>query len=139
MRRLVIDASVLLAAPVGRPDGPPALLIEAARTGAIEMVACEVLIAEFERGLQSRYFQERVLTEERGLLVALIRGLATVADDPVDPPRVVRDPNDDYLVALARSTGADAIVSSDRDLLDHDGLEPPAVTARAACEALGLL
>jgi predicted nucleic acid-binding protein len=30
----------------------------------------------------------------------------------------VRDPEDDYLVALARATGADALVSVDRDLLD---------------------
>jgi len=40
--RLVIDASVLLAAPAGRPDGAPPLLIEAARQGTIEMIACSL-------------------------------------------------------------------------------------------------
>lgn len=139
MRRLVLDASVLLAAPVGRPDGSPSLLVEAARSGAIEMIACETLFVEFERGLEGRYFRHRVSAEERALLGAMMRGVATVVPDPVAPPRVVRDSRDDYLVALARATGADAIVTADRDLLDHTGLEPPAVTAKDACRALGLL
>jgi len=39
-----------------------------------------------------------------------------------DPPTVpaTRDADDDYLVALARSAGADVIVSADHDLLDAD-------------------
>ncbi len=69
----------------------------------------------------------------------MVRGIATVLPDPVSPPRLVRDPEDDYLVALARAESADAIVTGDRDLLDHEGLEPPAVTAREACAQLGLL
>lgn len=52
---------------------------------------------------------------------------------------MVRDPADDYLVALARVAEADAIVTGDRDLLDHAGLQPPAVTAREACARLDLL
>lgn len=68
-----------------------------------------------------------------------MRGIATVFPDPESPPPVVRDPADDYLVALAGAAGADAIVTGDRDLLDHAGLEPPAVTARAACAQLDLL
>lgn len=65
MRRLVLDASVLLAAPVGRPEGSPSLLVEATRSGAVELVACETLLGEFERGLASRYFRDRVTEEER--------------------------------------------------------------------------
>jgi hypothetical protein len=44
-----------------------------------------------------------------------------------------------YLVALAREAGADTIVSGDKDLLDHAGLEPPALSAREACELVGLI
>jgi len=58
--------------------------------------------------------------------------------DPTDPPRVLRDPNDDYLLALAASSGAEAIVTGDKDLLDHPGLQPPAITARQAVEQLGV-
>lgn len=138
MRRLVVDASVLLAAPVGRPESAASLVIEAARTGAIDMIACETLFGEFERGLTSSYFRDRVSDEERVLLGAMIRAIATVLPDPETPPRLLRDPADDYLVALARAASAEAIVTADRDLLDHDGLEPPAVTARDACVRLGL-
>lgn len=35
-----------------------------------------------------------------------------------DPSPAVRDPADDYLVALARDSAADVLVSLDRDLLD---------------------
>ncbi len=139
MRRLVLDASVLLAAPVGRPEGSPSLLVEAARSGAIEMIACETLFAEFERGLEGRYFRDRVREDERVLLSAMVRGIATILRDPESPPRVLRDPADDYLVALARAAEAGAIVTGDRDLLDHERLEPPAVTAHEACASLGLL
>jgi predicted nucleic acid-binding protein len=52
---------------------------------------------------------------------------------------VLRDPKDDYLVALAVAGRAEAIVTGDRDLLDHDGLVPPAITPRDACERFGLL
>ncbi len=62
--------------------------------------------------------------------------LAVVVPDPVAPASVLRDPTDDFLVALAVAAVADAIVTSDRDLLDHDGLQPPAINARAACELL---
>jgi predicted nucleic acid-binding protein len=59
--------------------------------------------------------------------------------DPESPGAVLRDPGDDYLIALARAAGVEAIVTGDRDLLEHPGLEPPAITARAACELLGLI
>jgi uncharacterized protein len=88
--------------------------------------------------LERAYFRVRVRDEERTLVNALVRGLAVVLPDPVSPPRVVRDAGDDYLVALARAAGADAIVTGDRDLLDHEGLDPPALTPRQACEQLGL-
>jgi predicted nucleic acid-binding protein len=43
---------------------------------------------------------------------------ATSYSDPEAAPSGVRDPNDEYLVALARLTGADALVSLDLDLLE---------------------
>ncbi len=38
-----------------------------------------------------------------------------------------RDPEDDYLLALARNTGADYLVSGDPDLRDLEGEDLPAV------------
>jgi predicted nucleic acid-binding protein len=67
-----------------------------------------------------------------------VEALAIMLPDPVAPPPLLRDARDDYLVALAIGGRADAIVTGDRDLLDHDGLEPPAITPRTACERFGL-
>jgi predicted nucleic acid-binding protein len=62
-----------------------------------------------------------------------------VLDDPRQSAAILRDPNDDFLIEIARTAEADAIVTGDKDLLDHAGLQPPAITARAACELLGLI
>jgi predicted nucleic acid-binding protein len=59
--------------------------------------------------------------------------------DPTDVEPVLRDSDDDYLLALASTSGAEAIITGDKDLLDHAGLRPPAIEARAACERIGLV
>lgn len=138
MTRLVVDASVLLSASVAAPDTPLALLMGAVRSGAVEMVVCEQLLGEVRRGMDGPYFRRRLTAEERETSLAAIRRIGWRMSDPVAPPRVVRDPDDDYLVALATAAEASAIVTGDRDLLDHEGLEPPAITARAACVRFGL-
>jgi putative PIN family toxin of toxin-antitoxin system len=102
------------------------------------MVACDHLLAEVDRALQGRYFATRLTDDERASVSALLRAITVILPDPVSPPRVVRDPGDDYLVALATQASAEAIVTGDKDLLEHEGLEPVAITAREACERLGL-
>jgi predicted nucleic acid-binding protein len=60
----------------------------------------------------------RVPTDEADRLIGLLRGSATVAQDPDDPPRAIsRDPKDDYLVALAASTRS-ILVTGGADLLE---------------------
>jgi putative PIN family toxin of toxin-antitoxin system len=100
---------------------------------------CPQLLAEIERALRKPYFRDLVEEREISEIVATIRDAGIVLNDPVDPPTLLRDPNDDYLVALARGADAVAIVTGDRDLLEHAGLEPPALPARAACELLDLV
>lgn len=102
------------------------------------MVACDQLLNEVRRGLASSYFRERVSKDESVTFVAMLRALAAILPDPVSPPAILRDPFDDYLVALAREASAEAIITGDRDLLDHQGLEPPALTPRQACARLDL-
>jgi len=138
LTRFVVDTGVLLSGIVAAPSSPPGRLLAAARAEAFEMVACPLVFDELRRGLAKSYFRERVSPDEaRGLLDAF-ELIATVHPNPAAPSKVVRDPNDDFLVALAASSRADAIVTGDRDLLDHAALRPPAIDARAACELLGL-
>lgn len=138
MTRLVLDTSVLLSGVIAAPTSALGRLLAAARTETFELIACPLLFGEFSRGLAKPYFRERVTAAEAGELLDAFELLATVLPDPVAPPRVVRDPNDDFLVALAAAGAVDAIVTSDRDLLDHAGLRPPALDARAACRLLDL-
>lgn len=139
MTRLVLDTSVLLSGVVSAPTSPPAVLLAAARAATFEVVACPRLFSEFERGLQKPYFRSRLDSAEAAELLDALQLLFVTRPDPSVLRSVLRDPTDDYLVELAQAGGAEAIVTGDRDLLDHDGLRPPAMDARAACESLRLI
>jgi AcrR family transcriptional regulator/predicted nucleic acid-binding protein len=140
LSRLVIDASVLVSAPGAKPGSPAGLLMDGARAGVLEMIICEQLMVEVGRTLaEKEYFRDHVTAAEREAYLGLVDALGTRFADPVSPPRLLRDPEDDYLVALAKAAGAAAIVTEDKDLLDHVGLQPPAIKARDACLQLGLI
>lgn len=140
MKRLVIDASTLVSGITGsRSESPPCLIYDAVSEMSVEAVICPRLLDEIERGLRKPYFRESIEEQEIAEAVSIIRDAGTLLDDPVDPPAVLRDPEDDYLVALARQADAEAIVTGDRDLLDHGDLRPPAIDARAACKLLTLV
>lgn len=140
MKRLVIDASTLVAGIAGsRSESPPCLIYDAVSEMSVEAIICPRLLTEVERALQKPYFRERIEEEEVTEAVSILRDAGTMAADPSDPPPVLRDPTDDYLVALARATSAEAIVTSDHDLLDHDSLNPPAIDPRTACRLLALI
>lgn len=62
--------------------------------------------------------------------VEILRLAGTVVDDPIDAPRVCRDPDDDYLIVLARAAEASVLVSGDLDLTSLDTNDPPIVTPR---------
>jgi putative PIN family toxin of toxin-antitoxin system len=135
----VLDTSVLLSGSVSAATSPPAVLLDAATASSFEVVACPRLFAEFERGLAKPYFRSRLDRAEASELIRTFRLLAVTLPDPAVLREVLRDPTDDYLVELAQAGDAEAIVTGDRDLLDHDGLRPRAIDARAACELLRLI
>lgn len=104
-----------------------------------EAVVCPKLISEFRKGLGNPYFQERFDSAHLAEIVAGVEEATVERGDPIEIEAVLRDPDDDYLVALAREAKAEAIVTGDHDLLDHAGLKPRAIDAREACELLGLM
>jgi uncharacterized protein len=114
----VVDPSVLVSAFLGRSDAAPGRLVSAWRDGRFTMLVCPLLFGELSEVLARPKF-ERWASDDRGL--AYVAAFAARSDhrpDPADVPMSVRDPKDDYLVALARETRADALVSVDRDLLE---------------------
>ena len=139
MRRLLLDASTLASGIAGLTyQGPSARLVEQLRAGAVEVVLCPTLLDELRRTLAKPYFVQRLPAEQASAAVDGLIALSVLLDDPTGPPRVLRDPNDDYLLVLAATSGAEMIVTGDKDLLEHPGLQPPAITARQALEQLGL-
>lgn len=138
MSRFVLDANILLAALAGRPDAPPALLLSGVHNGDLEVVACPLLIDEIRDNLEKPYFRAKLNELEAREAIDAFSAIVVMLADPTDVERVLRDPEDDYLVALARESGAEAIVTGDKDLLDHPGLNPPAIDARSGCGIAGL-
>lgn len=57
------------------------------------------------------------------------RAGAELIDNPADIPALTRDPNDDYIVALARSARVDLVIS-DPDLQAEQEQCPPVISAR---------
>jgi len=81
------------------------------------LLFCVQLVEELDRVLQYNKFQRYFNAETRLRFVALIAAVSEVVDIPDELPRVVRDPQDDYLIACALAGEADFILSGDKDLL----------------------
>ena len=121
MTRAVVDPSVLVSGFIGRVDAGPGRLVQAWRARRFTMVVSPLLLDELADVLR-RPKLARWVGEDRG--AASVAGFATRGEHHRDP-RVVessglRDANDEYLVALARATKADMLVSIDRDLLEAE-------------------
>jgi putative PIN family toxin of toxin-antitoxin system len=135
---LVLDSNVLLSALRGHRNSPSARLVAGIREGKVQAIACPKLIGELGDGLRKPYFAARISAQEASEAVAGIARAVTLLPDPEQPAAILRDPRDDFLVALARASGAELIVTGDKDLLEHANLRPEAITPREACERLGL-
>ena len=121
--RAVLDTNVLVSAALSR-DGSPARILEAWLQGAFELVVSPKLLGEFERVLAYPKIRERIGPADAAELVELVTRSARHHDDPAESPPVrSRDPDDDYLIALAAATRS-LLVSGDPDLLDLADLIP---------------
>jgi uncharacterized protein len=72
-------------------------------------------------------------------VIAFVNALRVFSESHADPepvPAVSRDPNDDYLIALAQSAQADYLVSGDADLSSLE-MEPPTISPKDFLDALG--
>lgn len=129
MTRVVLDPGVLVSALIS-PTGKPAQIYLHWTGGAFELVVSPHLLRELDRVLRRPKFATTEQQVER--YVNLLRRAAIVTPDAPPPwPRLTRDANDDYLVALARSARVDGLVSGDRDLTSLVAPTPPVWTPAA--------
>ena len=98
-------------------------------------MTCPRLLDETEEVLRREKFVGRIDPEQIAAFMVLLRDDSEVVEDPVEPSRVSRDPDDDYVVALAVQSGVEALVTGDLDLLEVDA---PPVLIVAPKDALEL-
>ena len=124
MPRAVLDTNVLVSGLIS-PGGPSAALLLELRAGAFELVVSPMLLAELDEVLGRPKFHTYATAAEVAAYVELIRRESTIHDDP--PPAVgtlSADPDDEYLIDLARAVAADVLVSGDSHLLALRGVVP---------------
>jgi putative PIN family toxin of toxin-antitoxin system len=133
--RVVLDPNVLVSAAIS-PGGAPREIINAWTSERFELIASPALLDELADVLARPKFQRFITT---AVAVTFVDGLATdatILTDPPDPPTVSRDRDDDYLIALARTAGADYLVAGGRDLLDLPDPDPLVLTPRQFLDIL---
>lgn len=109
--RVLLDTNVLLSAILF--GGVPRRLLGAVIEGRFRLVTSRHLLDEFEELLEGRFgFSRAAAVETRSELEVL----AEIAE-PVDIPKVCRDPDDDHVLAAAMVGKAEVVVTDDRDLL----------------------
>jgi putative PIN family toxin of toxin-antitoxin system len=119
IRRVVLDTSTLVSAALRIGSVPHQSLLKA--LGSCDVCASAETLSELEHVLARKKFDRYLDAESRLSFVALMRrhvNLFAVQDsdtEAVHPP--CRDPKDTKFLALALAAEADALVSSDDDLL----------------------
>ena len=114
--RAVVDVNVLISG-VLSAKGSSAEILRASRDGVFELVVSEMLLGELQRTLAYPKLRKRIPPEKATSFTNWVRDHGSLAEDPEDPPPVgSRDPDDDYLLALAISRRA-YLVTGDQDLL----------------------
>ncbi|HEY5261417.1 MAG TPA: putative toxin-antitoxin system toxin component, PIN family [Solirubrobacteraceae bacterium] len=119
---MVLDSNVLVSAFISQRGATPDRIVRAWREGAFELVVSPRLIAELTDVLGRPKFKAQAGDGRARAFIAALASDALRIEDPPDPPSVVADVDDDYLLALAEAAGADVIVSGDGHLT---GLDDP--------------
>ena len=92
--------------------------------------------AELREVLARPKFRRWVSSELAAEFVDGLEEAAMMLEDPPARDRISSDPDDDYLIVLARAGEADFLVSGDSDLTGLADASPPVVTPRAFLERL---
>jgi putative PIN family toxin of toxin-antitoxin system len=119
--RILLDTNLyinLLLSP--HPFGTAvASVLDAARASIVELLLPADVIAELTHVVKEReHLRRRLSSAHLEALLAEVTAIAVMVPElDFDPPAIVRDQKDDYLIALAVLHAADYIVTRDKDLL----------------------
>lgn len=119
--------------------GAPAELLITWFEGYFDLIVSKELLGELKRVLLRPKFRGYTTPEETVEYVNLLRRMAILEPEPPGSPEsFTPDPKDDYLVALARSSGANFLVSGDPHLTGIIDPRPPVLSPRAFLEMIKL-
>ncbi len=127
--RVLLDANVYVSAllTANRPTGVIATVIQSGILGTFALVLPDDDVAELRRVTGAKPHLRRKLPPP--VVAAFVETIRSVAEPAPaldeTPPRVCRDPNDDFLVAQALRLSIDVLVSGDPDLLALEGTGLP--------------
>jgi putative PIN family toxin of toxin-antitoxin system len=112
--------------------GNPRRVLDAARTGAVQLYTTAGLLAELDEVLQRPKFAQRLALAgvTSHTLVLGYAALARLIEPAEIAPVIIADPDDDAVLACAVTARAEMIVSGDSHLLDlkeYEGI--PIMTA----------
>ena len=119
VRRVVLDTITLGSAALRVGSVPHHVLLKA--LGSCELCASAATLTELEQVLKRKKFDRYLDADTRLSFAALIRrhvhlfAVQDTDEGAIDPP--CRDPKDNKFLALALVCEAEAVVSSDNDLL----------------------
>ena len=114
--RVVADTNVVVSGLFWR--GPSRFVLDAARTGAIQLFTTAPLLAELEDVLNRQKFLSKITQADatpRSLVLSYAALAAIVKPASIDPV-ILEDPDDDAVLECAISADADVIVSGDSHL-----------------------
>lgn len=121
--RLVLDTNVVISALLWR--GTPYRLLEAiCRHEGLTLYSSPVLLVELTDVITRPALSRRLASigrTAREILADYIEAIELA--EPVEVPRIARDPDDDHVLACALACEASLIVSGDSDLLALEGYE----------------
>jgi uncharacterized protein len=117
--RVVVDCNIFISILIGGSMKP---LRDFLLSDRVRLVISEDLLAEIadvgERSHVRKYFDHDKLQA----FISLLREFGDLVEDPTNRPKIARDPDDDYLLALSKKAKADVLVTGDKGLLvlgDH--------------------
>jgi len=125
--RVILDTNVFVSAAIA--DGTSRRLLNAIPIDSgTEVIVSPALLGELDEVLTRPKFRRWISLDDVRAFIDRIRSEATLLPDPPASEPTTRDPDDDYLVALALHAHADALVSGDLDLTSATDLPIPTLT-----------
>jgi len=131
---VVLDTNIFISALL-TPAGLARRVVKAGIAGTFEYALCPKLLGEIDDVTRRPHIASALIDTQD--FVADVQSGTRIEPDPSEPP-LSRDPEDDYLVALALAIGADHLVTGDADLLELDHPLVPITGLRTFADLLGL-